>query len=143
MIIQAIMVAAMVGVTFLLGQSTTSTKRIAFRRIVLVVFAVASVVAIMFPDLVQHAAEAVDLTRGADLILYALVVVFIGSLAMNSRRAIEGARKMTQLSRTIAIDDAEWRYGLGNRRPVETFRESAANASATSASNPSSQIGES
>jgi len=100
----------MVAVTLLLGRITSSTRNIAFRRLFLVSFLAVAVFAILFPASVQWVADLLGIGRGTDLLLYVLVIVFIGNLAMNSRRATEGARRLTQLTRAVAIADAEREY---------------------------------
>ncbi|QAY63373.1 DUF2304 domain-containing protein [Xylanimonas allomyrinae] len=107
MLSQILLVAGMVVVTFLLGRITTSSRNIAFRRLFLIAFLVVAVLAILFPSWVQALADLVGIGRGTDLVLYVLVVVFVGSLAMNSRRATEGARRTTLLARAVAIENAE------------------------------------
>lgn len=79
----------------------------AFRRLFLLIFAAAGVLAVAFPGTLSRLARLVGVGRGTDLLLYVLVVVFIGSLAMHSRRAAELARMITLTTRRVAILEAE------------------------------------
>ncbi|GAB2454299.1 DUF2304 domain-containing protein [Xylanimonas ulmi] len=107
MLIQFLLVTAILLLVVLLGRSTSNARHMAFRRLFLLVFAIASMVAIAFPNLLSRFAQLLGVGRGADLLLYALVVAFIGSLAMNSRRATELARMITLTTRRLAILEAE------------------------------------
>lgn len=107
MIIQFLLVVAILAVVVLLGRSSRDARHLAFRRLFLLAFAVASVVAVVFPQVLTRLARVVGVGRGADLLLYALVVAFIGSLAMQSRRATELARMVTLTTRRLAIIEAE------------------------------------
>ncbi len=106
MLIQIILVVCIAAVTVLLGRSTTNARYQAFRRLFLVLFAVSAAIAVLFPNLLTTIANALGVGRGTDLLLYMLVVVFIGSLAMASRRASELARRITLVTRELALLEA-------------------------------------
>ncbi|MET0781324.1 MAG: DUF2304 domain-containing protein, partial [Microbacterium sp.] len=61
-------------------------RRLAIRRVLLLLTAMAGIVAIAFPQLVNSLANLLGVGRGTDLILYVLVVVFIGTSISNSLR---------------------------------------------------------
>ena len=71
----------------------------------LVMFGVA-VASIIDPDLTQRAAELVGVTRGADLLLYVLVVVFAFTSLGLYFRLREADLRLRRLARAIAIDMA-------------------------------------
>jgi len=75
----------------------------------LLLFAGIGVVAVLFPGTITWVANQIGVGRGADLLLYVLVIVFIGNLAMQSRRATELGRKITLTTRRLAIAEAELR----------------------------------
>jgi len=114
--IQFALLLAIVCVTILLGYSTTNVVHMAFRRLFLILFTVAGAVAVMFPEILTKVAATVGVGRGADLLLYTLFIAFIGSLAMQSRRAAELARKNTLINRRVAILEAE--LAMQNRLPL-------------------------
>ena len=118
MLIQLLLLAAVFGVVLLLGLSTTNTAHMAFRRMFLLLFAAAGVAAVVFPDTITWVARQFGVGRGADLLLYLLVIVFIGNLAMQSRRATELGRKITLTTRRLAIAEAELRQLKGDNSVV-------------------------
>ena len=107
MVIQFLLLVAMIAVVVLLGRSSRNVKHMAFRRLFLLAFAVAAVFAILFPQMLTSVAQWFGVGRGADLLLYALVIAFVGSLAMQSRRATELGRMITLNTRRLAILEAE------------------------------------
>jgi len=107
LLIQIILLAAIIAVTYLLGHSTQSSRHMAFRRMFLLAFAAIATAAVIFPELLTDVASWFGVGRGADLLLYLLVIAFIGSLAMQSRRATELNRRITLLNRRLAILEAE------------------------------------
>jgi len=109
LLIQLLLLAAVIGIVVLLGQSTTNASHMAFRRMFLLLFAGIGVVAVLFPGTITWVANQIGVGRGADLLLYVLVIVFIGNLAMQSRRATELGRKITLTTRRLAIAEAELR----------------------------------
>lgn len=104
---QIVLIVGMVISTLLLGRITTSARSIAFRRLFLIAFLAVAVVAILVPSLVQWVASLLGIGRGTDLLLYILIIVFVGSLATNSRRATEASRRTTLLARAVALEQAE------------------------------------
>jgi hypothetical protein len=85
---------------------TRGARRLAIRRIVLLLTTLAGIIAIAFPELVNELANLLGVGRGTDLILYALVVVFIGNSISSSIRHRQLEREVTQLARALAIDAA-------------------------------------
>lgn len=81
-------------------------RRLAIRRVLLLMATLAGIVAIAFPQLVNDLANVVGVGRGADLVLYVLVVVFIGTSVSNSIRHRHLERDLTKLARRVAIDAA-------------------------------------
>ncbi len=126
MLIQALLLIAIVAVVILLGRSSKNVKHMAFRRLFLLAFAAAAVFAILFPHVLTQLAQLFGVGRGADLLLYALVVAFVGSLAMQSRRATELGRMITLNTRRLAILEAETELGLNSatRSPSAPVRPS-------------------
>ena len=116
MLIQIILLLAIAVVAVLLGRSTTNARHMAFRRLFLLMFVVASALAILFPRALTFVAHALGVGRGTDLLLYAVVIAFIGSLAMNSRRAGELGHKITLLTRALALSEARLAEAEAARR---------------------------
>ncbi|MCL2465327.1 MAG: DUF2304 domain-containing protein [Micrococcales bacterium] len=117
MLIKILLLVAIAGVVLLLGRSTTNARHMAFRRLFLIAFAAAAAGAILFPPALTRLARLLGVGRGTDLLLYVLVVTFIGSLAMQSRRAFEMSRRITLTTRRLAILEAEIEFDRP-QRPV-------------------------
>jgi hypothetical protein len=88
----------------------------ALRRIGLIVFAAFAVWSILDPAVWTHLAAIVGIGRGADLILYGLVVAFFSFVVTTFKRFREMEIRYTRLARRIAIDEA----APPTRRPAVT-----------------------
>ncbi|MDR2381335.1 MAG: DUF2304 domain-containing protein, partial [Bifidobacteriaceae bacterium] len=103
--IKALLIAAvlLIGAAAIRGQGA---RRQALRRIGLVAFAGFAVVSILQPDLLTAAARLLNVGRGADLLLYALIVVFLAYVATRHVRDARMADKITALARQVALNQA-------------------------------------
>jgi hypothetical protein len=105
MIIKLLLVVGVLGgaIPLLLGQGA---RNLAIRRILLVLFMMFAVASIFRPDLWSRLASLVGVGRGTDLVLYALVVAFLGFVmrSYGRNRALE--IQVTRLARRIALDEA-------------------------------------
>lgn len=104
--IQLILVVAIAAVTLLLTRSTAHARHQAIRRLLLVGFVAVAVLTVMFPEILSVIATAVGVGRGTDLLLYGLVIAFVGYIAMAHRRTVETERKITLLTRELALAEA-------------------------------------
>lgn len=77
------------------------------KRIGLVAFALLNVYAVLRPDDVTWVANRLGVGRGADLILYVLVIAFVLGMLNFYLRFKTMDRRLTELARTIAIREAE------------------------------------
>jgi hypothetical protein len=116
MIIKWLLVPALVAAVFLSLRARSSLKGQARRKILAAVTVLAGVVAVLFPDLLQVAAEAVDVHRGTDLLLYGLVLVIIYMVGSSSVRFREQEARVVLLARQVALAEAEARMSLGASR---------------------------
>lgn len=78
----------------------------ALRRIGLLLLAAFAVWSILDPQVWQNLAAKLGIGRGADLILYALVVAFFGFVVTTFRRFRDLETRYTRLARRIALDEA-------------------------------------
>ena len=76
-------------------------------RVYGVLVAAAAVVTVLFPDSLTVIAEALGVGRGADLLLYVLVVTFMLTSVALFRRVGVLERRYIDLARTFALDRAE------------------------------------
>lgn len=107
MVIQFILLAA-VGLGFLLFVRRWHGVRMqAGKRIGLVSFAVLNIYAVLRPNDVTWVANRLGVGRGADLVLYVLVIAFMLGMLNFYLRFKTMDRRLTELARTIAIREAE------------------------------------
>jgi hypothetical protein len=105
-LIQLLLVAGILAITLWLFLSR-GARQLAVRRLLVIAFALFGVIAVMFPNLVTRLAHLVGVGRGADLLLYATVVVLLGFLALQESRTKAAEKRTTHLARRIALDEAE------------------------------------
>jgi hypothetical protein len=104
--IKIILIALFVVFGIALVLPATGARRLAIRRVLLLLTTLAGIVAIAFPQIVNDLANLLGVGRGTDLILYVLVVVFIGTSISNSIRHRHLEREVTKLARRVALDAA-------------------------------------
>jgi hypothetical protein len=75
----------------------------AIRRIFMLLFIVAAASSVFFPQIWTYAANAVGVGRGADLLLYFMVLTFLGFVATTYRRFRHIENDLTELARKLAI----------------------------------------
>jgi hypothetical protein len=75
----------------------------AVRRILLVLFVLGAGVSVFFPQLLTALANLVGIGRGTDLLLYIMVIAFLGFAATTYRRTRQLESQITELSRRIAL----------------------------------------
>ncbi|WP_230401948.1 DUF2304 domain-containing protein [Sanguibacter suaedae] len=106
LLIQVILLVAVAVVTLLLTRSTAGARHQAIRRLGLVVFITAAVASILFPQGLSRIANAVGVGRGADLLLYALVIAFLSYISTSHRRMNRMSRQITALTRELTLAEA-------------------------------------
>lgn len=79
----------------------------AIRRVFMLLFIVAAASSVFFPQVWTWAARLVGIGRGADLLLYFLVLAFLGFVATSYRRFRHLESNVTEISRRIALLSAE------------------------------------
>lgn len=105
-IIQVLLITAVSAVGWMMLRSPGGARHQAGRRIATLAFACFAVVAIVTPSLTTTLAHMVGVGRGADLLLYALVVAFLAQVLSAFRRNAARERQITHLARRIALDAA-------------------------------------
>ena len=82
-------------------------KQLAVRRLLVIAFALFAVLTVLFPSMLSRVANLVGVGRGADLLLYAPVLVLLGFLALQEARTKAAEKRTTHLARRLALDEAE------------------------------------
>jgi hypothetical protein len=104
--IQLLLVVGTLAIAWrLLAGSGQRTQ--ALRRLGLLALAGFAIWSIFFPDVWTGLAKRVGIGRGADLILYGLVVAFFGFVVTTYKRFRDMETRYTRLARRIALDESE------------------------------------
>ncbi len=106
-VVQVLLIFAVLAFSLILLRDSGSDKRMAIRRILVLIFAVVAIVSIFLPDVLTRLANFVGIGRGTDLVLYGLVVTFLVYMATTHQRFKQTESMITRLARRIAIDEAE------------------------------------
>lgn len=101
--IVAVVVVALAAFLLLRGGGA---RHQALRRVALLLFIVAAASSVFFPTIWTWMANLVGIGRGADLLLYLLVLTFLGFVASTYRRFRLLENQITQLSRELALTNA-------------------------------------
>jgi hypothetical protein len=108
-IIQFLLVPAIVLAVVLSLRSRNSVRGQARRKILAALTVVAGVVSVVFPSVLQAIADWTGVTRGTDLLLYALAIVLIYLVGSVSVRFREHEARLVRLAREVALTEAETR----------------------------------
>lgn len=104
--IQLILLAAIVGVALTLNRSTADARHQAIRRILLMLFVAGAAASVLFPQILTRIANLIGVGRGADLLLYALVIAFLSFMATSFRRMNRLQSRITVLARELTLAQA-------------------------------------
>lgn len=109
--IQFLLIAGIVALGLIMMRRSGADSHLAIRRLVLLLFVVAATLSILFPQWLSWLARLVGVGRGTDLLLYALVMMFVTFVYSQYRRNVALQRSLTLLARRSAISEA-----LGDER---------------------------
>lgn len=104
--IQLALIVAVGVVTVALTRSQTDARHLAIRRILMTLFAALAIYFIIFPSSATRVARLVGVGRGADLLIYALVIAFLVFVATSFKRTAALEARITMLARAVAIAQA-------------------------------------
>ncbi|WP_254431308.1 DUF2304 domain-containing protein [Agromyces sp. Marseille-P2726] len=109
--IQILLVVGVILAGLFLARPAGGDSHLALRRLFMFVFVLAAIASILFPQWLTWLANLIGVGRGADLLLYALVLAFLVTVATNYRHHVAMNRKLTLLAREVtlaraAADDA-------------------------------------
>ena len=102
-IIKSLLVIAFILFAGVLLRAGGSARGKAIRTLTLLLFLAAAILAVVFPAIVNDLAVSVGVGRGADLLLYAFLVVFIGNTLASARKRSAQDAQITELARNIAL----------------------------------------
>lgn len=101
--IKAILIVVFAAFAVFLMMPGRGARHLAIRRLIMLLVLALTVVAVVFPATINEVAHLLGVGRGTDLLLYGLIVVFIGNSILEQRRHRMVERQITQLAREIAI----------------------------------------
>jgi small membrane protein len=106
-LIQYLLLAAVGGFLVVFVRSRHGVRMQASKRVAFFVFLGANAYAVLRPNDVTRVAHLVGVGRGTDLLLYMLIVTFVFMMINFYLRMKETERRLTDLARAVAINDAE------------------------------------
>lgn len=106
MLVKAILILGVCGAAVYALRAHDTTGR-ALRRIATACFALAGILAVLFPGTVTWLAARVGVGRGTDLVLYMLVIAFLFTAIGLYQRIQQLEERLTQLARALALRDAD------------------------------------
>ncbi|MGO2139615.1 MAG: DUF2304 domain-containing protein [Leucobacter sp.] len=106
MLFQLLLIALVVTSVVFAVRSLPGEKSLAIKRIVAILFVVAAVAAILFPQLLSMIANFFGIGRGADLLLYLSVVGALVFAVMTVRAKARSDARVTDLARAVALMEA-------------------------------------
>lgn len=104
--IQILLIAAIVVLAVFMMRRTGADSHLAIRRLLMGLFVLAAVLSVLFPQWLSWVAQLVGVGRGTDLVLYALIVIFLAFVYSQYRRNLALQRQLTLLARKIALLEA-------------------------------------
>jgi len=102
-IVKTLLIASFVFLAFILLFPRKGARPLAIRRLTLLLVFALAVMAVIRPDWVSSVAAIVGVGRGADLLLYTLVVVFAGQTIASSIRYSRIEQDVTEVARHLAL----------------------------------------
>lgn len=106
-VIQLALIGFFVAFAVVVLLPTGGARRSAIRRLTLLAVLALAIVAVAVPGILSNIASAAGVGRGTDLLLYGLIIVFLGSSITNAGRARLAERQITELARKIALMNAD------------------------------------
>jgi hypothetical protein len=106
MLIKALLMIAIGGIALLLLRGNRGGRHQAIRRLLLLSFVAFAGFSLLFPLAWTRVAQLLGVGRGTDLLLYALIVAFLGGVATTYSRFVQQQRMITALSRRLALLEA-------------------------------------
>jgi hypothetical protein len=114
--IQILLVVGLILTAVYLVRSSPSASHQAIRRILVILAVILGIVAVIWPGLLSLIAHALGIGRGADLLLYGLVVVFLIEAVSNYKRSVTQARTTSALARELALTEARLEDALNEAK---------------------------
>src|SRR5579859_3217299 len=118
MMIQVVLLAGVVLLLFVFIRNSHTVRAQALKRIAFILFLLVTCDAVLRPNDTNWAAHKLGVGRGADLVLYLLVVAFAFFALNTFLRFRNLERRFTDLVRAVAISDASSPTARGTVAPA-------------------------
>lgn len=106
-LIKAILIIALVVVSYFLVRPVKSESSLARRRVVMLLILLAAIFAIIFPGRFNDFARSIGVMSGTNLLVYLVVIVILAQMASNYRKDAQTQQKLTALARKVALMEAQ------------------------------------
>ncbi len=114
-VIKVLLVVGLLALIYMLVNKRPGARPRALRSIAYLLIIVMAIIAVIFPQCLTWIAGLVGVGRGADLLLYALVLMFFNHLIGARSHNAKQAQRFTDLARHVAIREAEPAKEAGRR----------------------------
>lgn len=106
-IIKVVLIVVFAAFSLFLLLPGRGVRHVAIRRLTMLGLFAVAVIAVVFPSLINDIAQAMGVGRGADLLLYGLIIVVVGNSIVAQRRNRVLESEITKLARQIAITQSK------------------------------------
>lgn len=106
-LIQIILIIGLAVPAVIILLPTKGARGLAIRRLTMLGILLGGIVAVMFPSLTDTIARTLGVGRGADLVLYGLLIVFVSYTLSTSAHLRRVDRQISELTRELAVARAE------------------------------------
>lgn len=106
MLIKILLIVLVLAISLYLFKANLGAKQTAWRRLGILGFALAAVIAVIFPEITTKIARFLGVGRGADLLLYLLVVLVLYNMLVQAKQRNAAERRLTKVAREVAINQA-------------------------------------
>lgn len=128
--IKAVLIIVFLVIGIFLVIPTRGARHLAVRRIMTLLLCLVAILAVAFPGAINAIANVLGVGRGTDLLLYGLIVVFIGNSMASSRRYRQTEAQITELARALALAEASAQREAAAPTAVPTAAPSVADETA-------------
>ena len=105
-LIKLLLLLGLVVVVIVMVRPVKSANHLALRRLLVLLAVLFAAFAIIFPELMNRLAWSIGVVSGVNLLVYLLVIIMFGQIVSAYRRDASNERKLTELSRAIAMQSA-------------------------------------
>ncbi len=105
-VIKVLLILGLVLIAYFLMRPVKSASHLALRRIWMMLVVLLAAFAVIFPELLNGLARTIGVASGVNLVVYILVIAVFTQMATSYRRDLATDRKITALSRALALQSA-------------------------------------